>query len=55
MWPRKHGVVGLTKVVALETAGTGITCNKLGSSRQVVGQTLGLVHLGVVDEFRDSI
>jgi len=23
----KHGVVGLTKVVALETAGTGITCN----------------------------
>jgi len=23
----KHGLVGLTKVVALETAGTGITCN----------------------------
>jgi 3-hydroxybutyrate dehydrogenase len=23
----KHGVVGLTKVVALETAGTGVTCN----------------------------
>lgn len=23
----KHGVIGLTKVVALETAGTGITCN----------------------------
>lgn len=25
----KHGLVGLTKVVALETAGTGITCNAL--------------------------
>jgi 3-hydroxybutyrate dehydrogenase len=25
----KHGVVGLTKVVALETAGTGVTCNAL--------------------------
>lgn len=25
----KHGVIGLTKVVALETAGTGITCNAL--------------------------
>jgi len=25
----KHGVVGLTKVVALETAGTGITCNAI--------------------------
>ena len=25
----KHGVVGLTKVVALETAATGITCNAL--------------------------
>jgi 3-hydroxybutyrate dehydrogenase len=23
----KHGLVGLTKVVALETAGSGITCN----------------------------
>ena len=23
----KHGLVGLTKTVALETAGTGITCN----------------------------
>ncbi len=23
----KHGLVGLTKVVALETAGTGVTCN----------------------------
>ena len=23
----KHGVVGLTKVTALETAGTGVTCN----------------------------
>jgi len=25
----KHGVVGLTKVVGLETAGTGITCNAI--------------------------
>ncbi len=25
----KHGVVGLTKVVALETANTGITCNAI--------------------------
>ena len=25
----KHGVVGLSKVVALETAGTGITCNTI--------------------------
>lgn len=25
----KHGVVGLTKVIALETAGTGITCNAI--------------------------
>jgi 3-hydroxybutyrate dehydrogenase len=25
----KHGLVGLTKVVALETAGSGITCNAL--------------------------
>src|ERR1700733_2133787 len=25
----KHGVVGLTKVVALETAGSGITCNTI--------------------------
>jgi 3-hydroxybutyrate dehydrogenase len=25
----KHGVVGLTKTVALETAGTGITCNAI--------------------------
>ena len=25
----KHGVVGLTKTVALETAGTGITCNDI--------------------------
>ena len=25
----KHGVVGMTKVVALETAGTGITCNAI--------------------------
>jgi 3-hydroxybutyrate dehydrogenase len=25
----KHGLVGLTKVTALETAGTGITCNAL--------------------------
>ncbi|WP_242344878.1 3-hydroxybutyrate dehydrogenase [Anaeromyxobacter terrae] len=26
----KHGLVGLTKVVALETAGSGITCNAVG-------------------------
>jgi 3-hydroxybutyrate dehydrogenase len=25
----KHGLVGLTKVVALETAGQGITCNAI--------------------------
>ena len=25
----KHGVIGLTKVVALETATTGITCNAI--------------------------
>ena len=25
----KHGVIGLTKVVALETAATGITCNAI--------------------------
>jgi 3-hydroxybutyrate dehydrogenase len=25
----KHGLVGMTKVVALETAGTGITCNAI--------------------------
>jgi 3-hydroxybutyrate dehydrogenase len=25
----KHGLVGLTKVIALETAGTGITCNAI--------------------------
>jgi 3-hydroxybutyrate dehydrogenase len=25
----KHGIVGLTKVVALETATTGITCNAI--------------------------
>lgn len=25
----KHGAVGLTKVVALETAGTGVTCNAI--------------------------
>lgn len=25
----KHGVIGLTKTVALETAGTGITCNAI--------------------------
>ena len=25
----KHGVVGLTKVVALETAGSGVTCNAI--------------------------
>lgn len=25
----KHGVVGLTKVVGLETAGTGVTCNAI--------------------------
>jgi len=25
----KHGLVGLTKTVALETAGTGITCNAI--------------------------
>jgi 3-hydroxybutyrate dehydrogenase len=25
----KHGVVGLTKVVALETAKTGVTCNAI--------------------------
>jgi 3-hydroxybutyrate dehydrogenase len=25
----KHGVVGLTKVVALETARTGVTCNAI--------------------------
>jgi 3-hydroxybutyrate dehydrogenase len=25
----KHGVIGLTKVVALETAGAGITCNAI--------------------------
>jgi 3-hydroxybutyrate dehydrogenase len=25
----KHGIVGLTKTVALETAGTGITCNAI--------------------------
>lgn len=25
----KHGLIGLTKVVALETAGTGITCNAI--------------------------
>jgi 3-hydroxybutyrate dehydrogenase len=31
----KHGLVGLTKVVALETAETGITCNAIcpGSTR----------------------
>ncbi|XP_070560446.1 D-beta-hydroxybutyrate dehydrogenase-like [Ptychodera flava] len=25
----KHGIIGLTKTVALETAGTGVTCNAL--------------------------
>ncbi|HAX91721.1 MAG TPA: 3-hydroxybutyrate dehydrogenase, partial [Rhodospirillaceae bacterium] len=25
----KHGVIGMTKVVALETAGSGITCNAI--------------------------
>ena len=25
----KHGLIGLTKVIALETAGTGITCNAI--------------------------
>ncbi len=25
----KHGLIGLTKVVALETAGTGVTCNAI--------------------------
>jgi 3-hydroxybutyrate dehydrogenase len=25
----KHGLVGLTKVVALETAGSGVTCNAI--------------------------
>ncbi|WGF88709.1 3-hydroxybutyrate dehydrogenase [Marinivivus vitaminiproducens] len=25
----KHGLVGLTKVIALETAGTGVTCNAI--------------------------
>lgn len=25
----KHGVLGLTKVVGLETAGTGVTCNAI--------------------------
>jgi 3-hydroxybutyrate dehydrogenase len=25
----KHGIVGLTKAIALETAGTGVTCNAL--------------------------
>ena len=25
----KHGLIGLTKVVALETAGTGVTCNSI--------------------------
>ena len=25
----KHGIVGLTKVVALETATTGVTCNAI--------------------------
>src|SRR3546814_15665100 len=25
----KHGVIGLTKVTALETAGSGITCNAI--------------------------
>ncbi len=25
----KHGIVGLTKVIALETAGTGVTCNAI--------------------------
>lgn len=25
----KHGIVGLTKVVALENAGTGVTCNAI--------------------------
>ena len=29
MSPPKHGVLGLTKVVALETATTGITCNAI--------------------------
>ncbi|WP_418214831.1 SDR family oxidoreductase [Bordetella pertussis] len=27
-WPAKHGVVGLTKVTALETAGMGITAQR---------------------------
>jgi len=36
----KHGVVGLTKVVALETAETGITCNAIcpGSTRTALAE-----------------
>jgi 3-hydroxybutyrate dehydrogenase len=51
----KHGVVGLTKVVALETAGTGITANSIcpGYVRTplVEGQLSDLArHAGVPEE-----
>jgi len=40
----KHGLVGLTKVVALETAGQGVTCNAICPGWVLTGMVEGQIH-----------
>jgi len=54
----KHGVVGMTKVVALETAETGITCNAIApgwvETPLVQSQIHAKVDAGVAETYEDA-